>query len=52
VTSIEEKKKGLKNFMRHKKTLGLKYGKVGQSDRIIIGRVRPGSSMILGSNCR
>jgi hypothetical protein len=29
-----------------------KYGKVGQSDGVIVGRVRLVSSRSLGSNCR
>jgi hypothetical protein len=50
--SIEEKKKGVKNFMRHRTTLDLKYGKAGRSDGVIIGRVRLASSRSPGSNCR
>jgi hypothetical protein len=46
------KQKGAKNFMRHTTTLGLKYGKVGQSNGVIVGRVRLASSRSLGSNCR
>jgi hypothetical protein len=47
-----EKKKGVKNFMRHKTTLGLKYGKAGRSDGVIIDKVRLASSRSPGSNCR
>jgi hypothetical protein len=32
--------KGEKNFMHHTKTLGLKYGKAGWSNEVIVGRVR------------
>jgi hypothetical protein len=45
------KRRGETNFMRHKTTLGLKYGKVGWSDRVIVGRVRLVSSRSLRSNC-
>jgi hypothetical protein len=46
------KRKGAKNFMRRTTTLGLKYGKAGRSDGVIVGRVRLASSRSLGLNHR
>jgi hypothetical protein len=46
------KRKGTKKFMRHTTTLGIKYVKVGQSDGVIVGRVRLVSSRSLGLDCR
>jgi hypothetical protein len=46
------KRKRAKNFMHHTTTLGVKYGKAGRSNGVIVGRVRLASSRSPGSNCR